>query len=183
MACSIAFHSARFNVGASDGAAAATGAISNASSSDRVHSRNMFIQASPNTPDRRGRAARAISRHCIVNASTSSNLPASDVPTCAMSFNASAASTAPTIPTSGANHAHGRATRFLEFVAFPEQAVVARGVGVSHVEHRDLPIEADGGAGHQRLAGAHARGVDRMPRGEIVGTVEHHIRRRHQRHE
>src|SRR5438477_1575764 len=39
-------------------------------------------------------------------------------------------------------HAHRRAARFLELVAFSEQTVITRAVGHARVEHRNLTVEA-----------------------------------------
>ena len=73
-------------------------------------------------------------------------------------------------------HAHRRAARLLEFLAFAEQAVVARRTGVARIEHGDLPVEAQRRARHQRLARGDARGVDRVARREVVAAVEHDVR-------
>ena len=73
-------------------------------------------------------------------------------------------------------HAHRRAARLLELLALAEQAVVAGRARVARIEHRDLPVEAHRGAGHQRLARAHARA--RSPRGASRSCRSSRARRR-----
>ena len=80
-------------------------------------------------------------------------------------------------------HAHVGAARLLELLAFAEQAVVAGHAGVARVEYRDLAVEANRRAGHQRLARGHAGAVDRVARGEVVGAVEDDVAPRDQRRE
>ena len=80
-------------------------------------------------------------------------------------------------------HAHRRAALLLGLGVLGEQAVVAGRLGAAQVEHRDLPVEADARARDQRLARRHARAVERVARGEVVGAVEHHVGVAHERGE
>src|SRR5207245_6193405 len=80
-------------------------------------------------------------------------------------------------------YAHRRAARLLEFVALAEQAVVARICRIAGVEDRDLTVEADRRAGHQRLFRGDTGAVDGVARREVVGAVGHYVRGRRQRRE
>jgi hypothetical protein len=74
-------------------------------------------------------------------------------------------------------HAHRRAARFLQFLAFAEKAVVARARRIARVEHGDLTVETDRRAGDQWLARGNACPVHRMTGREIVAAVENDIGR------
>ena len=78
-------------------------------------------------------------------------------------------------------HAHRRAPRFLQLVAFAEQAVIARAVRRANIEHRDLSVEAERRARHKRLPRSDARAIDRMAGYKIVGAIEHDVGFRHER--
>ena len=80
-------------------------------------------------------------------------------------------------------YAHRRAARFLEFVAFAEQAVVARICRIAGVEDRDLAVEADRRAGHKRLFRGNTGAVDGVARRKVVGAVGHDVSSRRQRRE
>ena len=60
-----------------------------------------------------------------------------------------------------------------------KQARVARRLGLPRVVDRDLAVEADRRAAHQRPAVLHAGGVDGMAGAEVVAAVEHHVGGRH----
>ena len=68
--------------------------------------------------------------------------------------------------------AHDRAARLLELLALAEQAVVAGRGRVARVEHGDLSVEADRGAGDQRLSGGDAGAVHGVARREVVAAVD-----------
>jgi hypothetical protein len=70
----------------------------------------------------------------------------------ASSFSASAACTLPMMPTSGANTPMVAQARLLEGGIGREQAGVAGRSALARVVHRDLAVEADGRARHQRHA-------------------------------
>ncbi len=74
-------------------------------------------------------------------------------------------------------HAHRGAACLLELLAFTEQAVIAGLVRLARIEHRDLAVEADRSARHERLARGERGAVHGVARGEIVGAVEHHVGR------
>src|SRR5690606_13841046 len=66
----------------------------------------------------------------------------------------------------------GLAASQLRLAAMTVQAVVAGAVVAPGIEHRELALQANRRAGHQRLAGGHAGGVDRLAGGEVVAAVE-----------
>src|SRR5476649_1732357 len=78
-------------------------------------------------------------------------------------------------------HAYGRAGDVFEVLVLREQTGVARRGAGARVEHADLTVEADHGTRHQGLAVLDASAVDGVARGEVVGAVEHHVGRLHQR--
>src|SRR5690606_28350475 len=69
-------------------------------------------------------------------------------------------------------HAHRRAGDGVDCLVGGEHAVIAGAVGIAQVEHRDLPVEADRRAAHQRGAVPYAGAIDRVTGGEVVGAVE-----------
>src|SRR5690606_499249 len=80
-----------------------------------------------------------------------------------------------------ADHAHqrtydpGLAAAQRHIIAVAVQALVA-GTGRSpRIEHADLTLQPDGGAGDQRLAQGNAGGIQRLAGGEVVGAVENQI--------
>jgi hypothetical protein len=56
--------------------------------------------------------------------------------------------------------------------------IAIRNTSVGFVEHRDLTVETDRGAGYQRFPGGDARAVHRMARRKIVAAIENDIGRR-----
>ncbi len=115
------------------------------------------------------------SRHSIASASSSNRRPASERPIPASSFSASAAWAAPIDADQRGEHTHRGAPRFLEFVAFAEQAVVTGTGGSTRVEYGKLTVEAYGGAGDQGLLCGDAGAIDRVARGEIIGTIDDYV--------
>ena len=136
--------------------------------------------STPDTPDPSAPGPRAIpsSAH-----RRSSSRPASERPAGAISFSASAACVAPTMPTSGANTPMIAQRVSSKSLTLAEQAVIAGLAAIARVEDRDLPVEADRRAGDQRLFRGDAGAVDRMAGGEVVGAVEDDIRLRDERRE
>ena len=86
------------------------------------------------------------SRHCIASASSSSRRPASDLADAGDQLQRLGGLRRADDADERREHAHRRAARLLELLAFAEQAVIARARRVARVEHRDLPVEADRGA-------------------------------------
>jgi hypothetical protein len=72
-------------------------------------------------------------------------------------------------------HTHHGAAGLFEFVIFGKQTVVARAGRMTHVEHRDLTVEAYARAGDQGLAIFHAGAIHRVARGEVVAAIEYHV--------
>ena len=58
---------------------------------------------------------------------------------------------------------------------FRKEAGIARRIGGSQIEHRNLSVESHRRTGDQRLAQLHAGPVDRVPGGEVVTPVDDDI--------
>ena len=61
---------------------------------------------------------------------------------------------------------------FLDLAVLGEKTRVARRIWFSEIEDGDLGVEADGGAGDERLLRFHAGAVEGVAGGEVVGAVE-----------
>ena len=70
---------------------------------------------------------------------------------------------------------HDRALHLLDFAVLRKEARVAGRVGAPQVEHHQLRLEADCGAGNQGLRVLYAGAVEGVAGGKVVGAVEHHL--------